>query len=132
MKKVGIIVLIIILMMIVTALCNILIFAIHHNNWNWFMSFGSSENLRKEEYIRKEQKIAIDDTKKINLEFKSSHLNLFFTEGNEIRVVQYAYKDLPEEELFQIDKTSSNIRIGENMKPRFHLFYIRIYGTNSI
>lgn len=132
MKKVGIIVLIIILMMIVTALCNILIFAIHHNNWNWFMSFGSSENLRKEEYIRKEQKIAIDNTKKINLEFKSSHLNLFFTEGNEIRVVQYAYKDLPEDELFQIDKTSSNIRIGENMKPRFHLFYIRIYGTNSI
>lgn len=124
MKKVGIIVLIIILISMVIGLCKLLVFSIHHNNWNWFMSFGSSENVRKEEYIRKEQKIAIDDIQKINLDFKSSDLNVFFTEDSEIRVVQYSYKELNEDELFQVNTSSSNVTISENKKPRFHIFYI--------
>ena len=124
MKKVVIIILIIVLITIVVGLCKILTFAISHNDWNWFMSFGSSENVRKEEYIRKEQKIAIDDIQKINLDFKSSDLNVFFTEDSEIRVVQYSYKELNEDELFHVDTSSSNVTISENNKPRFHIFYI--------
>lgn len=87
------------------------------------MSFGDLSDLRKEEHIQKEQKIAITDIKDINLEFRSSDLNVFFTEDNEIRVIQYSYKDLEENQLFQVNKTSSNITISEDKTPRFHLFY---------
>ena len=123
MKKVGIIVLIIILVILVIGLCKLLVFSIHHNNWNWFMGFGNSEGVRKEENIRKEQKIDITDITKINLEFKSSDLNVFFTEDTNIRVVQYAFRELKEEDLFKVNKTSSNVSITEDNRPRFHFFY---------
>ncbi len=124
MKKVGIIILIVILIILIMSLCKVLIFSINNNNWNWFMSFGDLSDLRKEEYIQKEQKIAITDIKKINLEFKSSDLNVFFTEDDEIRVVQYSYKELEENQLFQVNLSNSSVTINENKKPRFHLFYI--------
>lgn len=123
MKKVGIIVLIIILVILVIGLCKLLVFSIHHNNWNWFMGFGNSGGVRKEENIRKEQKIDITDITKINLEFKSSDLNVFFTEDTNIRVVQYAFRELKEEDLFKVNKTSSNVSITEDNRPRFHFFY---------
>lgn len=123
MKKVGIILLIIILISMVAGLCKVLLFAIHHNDWNWFMSFGNLENIRKQEYIKKEQEISLFDLNKISLEFKTSDLNVFFTEDTQIRVVQYSYKDVNEDELFQVNKTGSHITISENMKPRFRFFY---------
>ncbi|MCI9000575.1 MAG: DUF4097 domain-containing protein [Clostridia bacterium] len=123
MKKVGIIILILILISMVIGLCKLLVFSIHHNSWNWFMGFGNSGGVRKEENIRKEQKIDIADVTKINLEFKSSDLNVFFTEDNQIRVVQYAFQELSEEDLFRVNKTSSSINISEYNKPRFHFFY---------
>lgn len=126
MKKVGIIVLIIILISMVIGLTKLLVFSIHHNNWNWFMGFGNSGGMRKEENIRKEQKIDIADVTKINLEFKSSDLNVFFTDDKDIRVVQYAFRELSEEDLFKVEKTSSSIHISEYNKPRFHFFYFGI------
>lgn len=123
MKKVGIMILILILISMVIGLCKLLVFSIHHNNWNWFMGFGNSEGVRKEENIRKEQKIDITDITKINLEFKSSDLNVFFTEDTNIRVVQYAFRELKEEDLFKVNKTSSNVSITEDNRPRFHFFY---------
>ena len=81
MKKVGIIVLIIVLMMLVISFTKVLIFAIHNNNWNWFLGFGSGKELRKSEYIRKEESIDLVDVDKIELEFKSSDLNVHFTES---------------------------------------------------
>lgn len=123
MKKVGIILLIIILISMVAGLCKVLLFAIHNNNWNWFMSFESLENIRKQEYIKKEQEISLFDLNKISLEFKTSDLNVFFTEDTQIRVVQYSYKDVNEDELFQVNKTGSHITISENPKPRFRFFY---------
>lgn len=124
MRKVGIIVLIIILIIMIAGLSKVLMFAINHNDWNWFMHFGSSENVRKQENIRKEEKIAIDDVKKLNLEFKSSDLNVFFTEESDIRVVQYSYKELREDQLFMVDKSNSTIEIKESNKPQFFIFYI--------
>lgn len=124
MRKVGIIVLIIILIIMIAGLSKVLMFAINHNDWNWFMHFGSSENVRKQENIRKEEKIAIDDVKKLNLEFKSSDLNVFFTEESDIRVVQYSYKELREDQLFIVDKSNSTIEIKESNKPQFFIFYI--------
>lgn len=124
MRKIGIIILIIILIIFVITLCNILMFAIQNKGWNWFMSFGDFSDLRKDEHIQKEEKIDITDIKKINLEFKASDLNVFFTEDDEIRVVQYSYKDLEENQLFEVNKTSSSVTINENTKPRFYLFYI--------
>ena len=61
MNKVGIIVLIIVLMILVISFMKVLVFAIHNNNWNWFLSFGSSKELRKNEYIRKEESIDLTD-----------------------------------------------------------------------
>lgn len=124
MRKVGIIVLIIIIIIMIAGLSKVLMFAINHNDWNWFMSFENSENVRKEEYIRKQEKVEISDISKLKLEFKSSDLNVFFTEENDIRVVQYSYKELREDQLFQVNKTSSSITIQENLKPQFHIFYI--------
>lgn len=124
MRKVGIIVLIIIIIIMIAGLSKVLMFAINHNDWNWFMSFGNSENVRKEEYIRKQEKVEISDISKLKLEFKSSDLNVFFTEENDIRVVQYSYKELREDQLFQVNKTSSSITIQENQKPQFFVFYI--------
>lgn len=124
MRKVGIIVLIIILIIMIAGLSKVLMFAINHNDWNWFMHFGSSENVRKQENIRKEEKIAISDVKKLNLEFKSSDLNVFFTEESDIRVVQYSYKELREDQLFMVDKSNSTIEIKESNKPQFFIFYI--------
>lgn len=124
MKKGWIILLIIILAIFVVELFKILLFAINNKNWNWFMDFGNSDNIRKEEYIRKDEKIEISNIDKINIDFKSADLNVFFTEDDEIRVVQYSYKELKEDRLFQANKTSSSINIRENNKPQFHLIYI--------
>lgn len=124
MRKMGIIVLIIILIIFVSTLCNILMFAIQNKGWNWFMSFGDLSDLRKEEHIQKEAKIDIIDIKNINLEFRSSDVNVFFTEDSEIRVIQYSYKDLEDNKLFEVNKTSSGVTINESNKPRFFLFYI--------
>ncbi len=124
MRKVGIIVLIIIIIIMIVGLSKVLMFAINHNDWNWFMNFGSSDEVRKQENIRKEEKIAIDDVKKLNLEFKSSDLNVFFTEESDIRVVQYSYKELREDQLFMVDKSNSAIEIKESNKPQFFIFYI--------
>lgn len=124
MKKTGIIILIIILIIFVMVLCNILMFAIQNKEWNWFMSFGDLSDLRREEYIQKEQEISLFDLDKVSLEFKTSDLNVFFTEDTQIRVVQYSYKELKEEELFKVNKTASHITISENYKTRFHLFYM--------
>ncbi len=124
MRKMGIIVLIIILIIFVITLCDILMFAIQNKGWNWFMSFEDLSDLRKEEHIQKEEKIDITDIKKINLEFKASDVNVFFTEDSEIRVIQYSYKDLEDNKLFEVDKTSSSVTINERNKPRFYLFYM--------
>lgn len=126
MKKAGIIILMIILIIFVIILCNILMFAIQNKGWNWFKNFADLSELRKTEYIQKEEKINVADIKKISLEFKSSDLNVFFTEENDVRVVQYSYKKLEEDQLFQVDRTSSNITIQENRKPQFHIFYIGV------
>ncbi len=124
MKKMGIIILIIILIIFVVTLCNILMFAIQNKGWNWFMSFGDLSDLRKEEHIQKEQLISLFDLEKVSLEFKSSDVNVFFTEDSEIRVVQYSYKELDEGLLFNVNKTGKHITISESNKPRFFLFCI--------
>ncbi len=124
MKKMGIIILIIVLIIFVSVLCNILMFAIQNKGWNWFMSFGDLSDLRKEEHIKKEQLISLFDLEKVSLEFKSSDVNVFFTEDNQIRVVQYSYKELDEELLFKVDKTAKHITVIESTKPRFFVFYM--------
>lgn len=124
MKKIGIIVLIIVLTLLTILFTNVLIFAIQNNQWNWFRSFGSSKNLRKEEYIQKEQSIELGSVQNLALEFESSDLNVFFTEDSKIRVVQYSYQELEEDELFVVNQTASKISIRENRKPHFYFFYV--------
>lgn len=129
MKKIGIIILIIVLMMLVISFTKVLIFAIHNNNWNWFLGFGSGKELRKNEYIRKEESIDLVDVDKIELEFKSSDLNVHFTEDTKMRVVQYSTKELNEDELFKVNRTSSTINISE--KNKIYFFYIGFFDQKA-
>lgn len=124
MKKIGIIILIIILISFTIALCNILAFSIRHNEWNWFMSFRDLDEIRKEEYKRQEEKIDITDVEKLKIEFDTSDLNIFFTDENEIKVIQYSYQELKGDETFKIDKSSSNVTISKKSNRGFHFFYI--------
>lgn len=124
MRKIGIIILIIILISFTIALCNILVFSIRHNEWNWFMSFRDLDEIRKEEYKRQEEKIDIVDVEKLKIEFDTSDLNVFFTDENEIKVIQYSYQELKGNEIFKIDKSSSNITISKKGNRGFHFFYM--------
>lgn len=123
MRKMGIIILIIILILLAISLTKVLLFAIGNNNINWFVGFRSSADLRKEEYIQKEENIELQDINDIQLNFKSGDLNVFFTDENKIRIVQYSYKTLEQDELFEVNKSSSKITVAENRKPRFYFFY---------
>ncbi len=124
MKKVGIIILIVILISFTIALCNILSFAIQNKEWNWFMGFRGSDDIRKEEYIRKEEKIDLTDIEKLKFELDSSDVNVFFTEESELKVIQYSYKELKGDEEFKVDKTSSNITIRKKNNIHFSFFYV--------
>ena len=124
MKKVGIIILIVILISFTIALCNILTFAIQNKEWNWFMGFRDSEDIRKEEYIRKEENIDLTDIEKLKIELDSSDVNVFFTEESELKVIQYSYKELKGDEEFKVDKTSSNITIRKKNNIHFSFFYV--------
>lgn len=129
MKKIGIIVLIIVLTLLAISLTKVLIFAIHNNHWNWFQRFASGKELRKEEYIRKQESIELGNIENIELDFKSSDLNVFFTEDSKIRVVQYSYQDLEEDELFVLNQTPSRITVRE--KSQFHFFYIGFFEQKA-
>ena len=124
MKKIGIIILIIILISFTIALCNILAFSIQNKEWNWFMSFRDLDDIRKEEYKRQEEKIDITDIEKIKVELDTSDVNVFFTEESEIKVIQYSYKELKGDEVFKVDRSSSNITISKKSNMHFHFFYI--------
>ncbi len=124
MRKVGIIILIVILISFTIALFNILTFAIQNKEWNWFMGLGTSEEIRKEEYIRKEEKIDLTDIEKLKFELDSSDVNVFFTEESELKIIQYSYKELKGDEEFKVDKTSSNITIRKKNNIHFSFFYV--------
>lgn len=123
MRKVGIIILIVILISFTIALCNILAFAIQNKEWNWFIGFRDLSDIRKEEYIRKEEKIDLTDIEKLKIELESSDVNVFFTEESEVKVTQYSYKELKGDEVFKVDKSSSSITISKKNNIHFHFFY---------
>lgn len=129
MKKMWIIILIIILVLLAISFTNVLLFAIRNNNWNWFNGFGSTKDLRKEEYKRKEEYIEIADIKELEIDFKSSDLNLYFTEDDKVRVIQYAYNELKDNETFSVSNSSSSITISENTRPHFFYFNIKAYDV---
>lgn len=88
------------------------------------MSFRDLDEIRKEEYKRQEEKIDIANVDKVKIDFASSDVNIFFTDENEIKVVQYSYQELKGDETFKIDKSSSNITISKKSNKNFHFFYM--------
>lgn len=88
------------------------------------MGFRGSDDIRKEEYIRKEEKIDLTDIEKLKFELDSSDVNVFFTEESELKVIQYSYKELKGDEEFKVDKTSSNITIRKKNNIHFSFFYV--------
>ncbi len=124
MKKVGIIILIVILISFTITLCSILTFAIQNNEWNWFMGFRDLSDIRKEEYRRQEEEIDLADIEKLKIELDTSDVNVFFTEESELKVIQYSYEELKQDEVFKVDKSSSNITIRKKSNRHFHFFYV--------
>lgn len=124
MRKVGIIILIVILISFTIVLCNVLMFSIQNKEWNWFMGFRDLGDIRKEEYKRQEQNVDITDIEKLKIELDSSDVNVFFTEESEVKVIQYSYKELKGDEVFKVDKSSSSITISKKNSMHFHFFYV--------
>ena len=121
MRKVGIIILIIILISFTITLSNIVIFAIRNKDWNWFMDIG---DIRKEEYRRQEEEIDLTNIEKLKVQLDSSDVNVYFTEESKLKVIQYSYKELKEDEKFEVDKSSSNITIKKKNNRYVHFFYV--------
>lgn len=101
MKKTGIIILIVVLMLLIISFSNLLIRAIIHRDEE-FNFMGEIE--RKEEWIRKEEKVDIQGIEEIDIKTIDSDARIILTDEAEIRVVQYASKNLKENELFQMTK----------------------------
>lgn len=128
MKKVGIIILIIVLIFIALGLTNVLIHSINSkdSNWNWgwtsFINIINGDAVRKQEYIQKEEKISINEIEELELEFKTSNLNLIFTDENEVRIVQYSDEKLNENQLFTYSKSNSRLKVSEGSR-RVQFFF---------
>lgn len=101
MKKTGIIILIVVLILLIISFGNLLIRAIIHRGDD-FNFMGEVE--RKEEWIRKEEKADIQGIEEIDIKTINSDARIILTDEEEIRVVQYANKELKENELFQMIK----------------------------
>lgn len=126
MRKIGIIILIIILTIMTIGLSNILIRSIQNDggmNWIRVFNFGDNADIRMQEYIRKEEKITIDGISKMDLNFASSDLNIYFTDDQEIRIIQYSYEKLRDDELFVAKKSGKELEISERRKKHFYFFY---------
>ena len=88
------------------------------------MGFRDLSNIRNEEYRRKEEKVDLTDIEKLKIELNTSDVNVFFTEESELKVIQYSYKELKENEEFKVDKSSSNITIRKKNNKHFNFFYV--------
>lgn len=128
MKKVGIVILIIVLIFIALGLSRVLMYSINNkeSNWNWgwtsFINFVNGDAVRKEEYIQKDEKISIDGIDELELEFRSSNLNLIFTDDNQVRIVQYSSEELTGNQLFTYSKSNSRLKVLEGSR-RVHFFF---------
>lgn len=127
MKKVWIIILIIVLISMVSFLCNVLMLAImnggNFTNMSFIKYFGEIE--KTDENIRKEEKVSLEEIQNLKINFTSADINLIITDSNELKVVQYSNKELSDKELFSINKTSSEVEIAEGnlgVKFSFNLF----------
>lgn len=130
MKKIWIIILIVVLISMVSFLCNVLMSAIM--NGGNFMNMGFYRKVEKtEENIRKEEKVSLEQIQDLKLNFTSADINLIVTDDTEFKVIQYSNRELSEKELFSINKSSSKIEVLEgNLGARFSFNFFNLYRVS--
>lgn len=118
MKKTGIILLIVVLVMLINSLIGVIVMAIRNRDFNWWQG-GSIE--RTSQTIQKQKEYDVSQIKDLNLRFVSSDINIILTEEPDLKVIQYANKKLEEKELF--DEQGSNSTLTINEKTRNNWFF---------
>lgn len=111
--------LITIMSILILALLSLLGFAIY--NGGDFMAFGPVE--RTEENIRKDEQFALKDIETLDISFVSSDVYVYTTTDEELRVIQYANKDLKQKRLYQSKAYNHTLSIKDNeVKIHFGFF----------
>lgn len=118
MKKVGIIILIVILINLVIVLSNVLISAIRKGEN--FMIWNIGEVEKNDNNRKKDEKIKITNISDIKINVKPSDVKLILTDEEELRIVQYANQELKDNEKVKINKNDTSIEISE---PQLNLWY---------
>jgi len=117
--------LITIMSILAIALVSFLGFAIY--NGGEFMSFGPVERIERN--IRKDEKISMKNIDKLEINFVSADVYTHTTDENEVRVIQYANKELKENRLFQSYRSNQTLSI-EDSESKIHFgFFI---STNIV
>lgn len=120
--------LITIMSVLAIALIGLLGFAIY--NGGEFMSFGPVERIEKN--IRKDEKLPIEDIEKLEINLISADAYIYTTDEKEIRIVQYANKELKQDRLYQWNRSNKTLSIEDGEKG-FHIgFFINPHSVYEI
>lgn len=122
MRKFWIIVGIVLSTFLVIALLNILIMAAQNG-----FHFGKVERIP--ENIRKQEKIGLNEIDKIKLNFKASDVKIIITDEPELKVIQYANKELEEKDLFYTSVSNNELVVKETKNSGIHFF---LFNTNAV
>lgn len=118
MKKFWIVVLIIVLIGMLVFFSEILKYSIK-NRGSWGEMFQSVEKIA--ENIISEEKMKIESTKKINLNFIASDIKIILTEEPELRVVEYSNNN-GENSKLKISQSENEITLKEEQRRYFFVF----------
>ena len=110
--------LIMIMSILALALLGILGFAIY--NGGEVISFGGLERIEKN--IQKEEKFSIENIQNLNIDFASPDTYIYTTDDSEIRVIQYANRELKQDHLFQVSSADKILSIQDHKKIHFGFF----------
>lgn len=122
MRKFWLIVGIVISTLLVIGLVNILILATRNE-----FHFGKVERIP--ENIRKEEKIELSEINTIKLNFKSSDVRVMVTNEAELKIIQYANKELKEKDLFFTSVSNNELVVKETRNSGFHIF---LFDTTNV
>lgn len=122
MRKFWIIVGIVLSTFAIIALLNILIMAAQNG-----FHFGSVERIP--ENIRKQEKIELNEINTIKLNFKASDVKVMITDEPELKIIQYANKELEEKDLFYTSVSNNELVVKETKSSGFHIF---LFDTTNV
>lgn len=122
MRKFWIIVGIVLSTFLIIALVNILIEAAQNG-----FHFGKVEKIP--ENIRKQEKIELNEINAIRLNFKASDVKVMITDEPELKIIQYANKELEEKDLFYTSVSNNELVVKETKSSGFHIY---LFNTTNV